>query len=113
MEAILSTNEVNNFSVSELNYIRETIENMNKFNQIEVLRILNKHSDVTLNENKYGVHINLSELPKNIIDEITTYIKYVTTQELTLTSIEKQKEAYRNTYFSKDIKDNSKIVFSK
>ena len=38
----MSTNEVNNFSVSELNYIRETIENMNKFNQIEVLRILNK-----------------------------------------------------------------------
>ena len=113
MEAILSTNEVNNCSVSELNYIRETIENMNKFNQIEVLRILNRHSNVTLNENKYGVHINLSELPKNIIDEMTTYIKYVTTQELTLNSIEKQKEAYRNTYFSKDIKDKSKIVFSK
>ena len=54
MEAILSTNSVNNFSVSELNYIRETIENMNKFNQIEVLRILNRHNDVTLNENKYG-----------------------------------------------------------
>jgi hypothetical protein len=113
MEAILSTNEVNNCSVSELNYIRETIENMNKFNQIEVLRILNRHSSVTLNENKYGVHINLSELPKNIIDEMTTYIKYVTTQELTLNSIEKQKEDYRNTYFSKDIKDKNKIVFSK
>jgi hypothetical protein len=112
MEAILSTNEVNNCSVSELNYIRETIENMNKFNQIEVLRILNRHSNVTLNENKYGVHINLSELPKNIIDELSTYVKYVTTQELTLTSIEKQKEDYRNTYFSKDIKDK-KIVFSK
>ena len=113
MEAILSTNEVNNCSVSELNYIRETIENMNKFNQIEVLRILNRHPSVTLNENKYGVHINLSELPKHIIDDLTTYIKYVTTQELALNSIEKQKEAYRNTYFSKDIKDNSKIVFSK
>ena len=113
MEAILCTNEVNNCSVSELNYIRETIENMNKFNQIEVLRILNRHSSVTLNENKYGVHINLSELPKNIIDEMTTYIKYVTTQELTLNSIEKQKEADINTYFSKDIKDKSKIVFSK
>ena len=38
MEAILSTNDINNYSVSELNYIRETIENMNKFNQIEVYR---------------------------------------------------------------------------
>jgi NTP pyrophosphatase (non-canonical NTP hydrolase) len=109
MEAIVSTNDVNNYSVSELNYIRETIENMNKFNQVEVLRILNKHSDVTLNENKYGVHINLSELKKEILDELNMYIKYVNTQELTLNKIEKQKEEYKNTYFSKDIKDNSKI----
>ena len=30
MEAVVSTNDVNNLSVSELNYIRENIENMNK-----------------------------------------------------------------------------------
>jgi hypothetical protein len=113
MEAIVSTNDVNNYSVSELNYIRETIENMNKFNQIEVLRILNKHSDVTLNENKYGIHINLSELKKNILDELSIYIKYVNAQEITLNTVEQQKEEYKNTYFSKDIKDNSKILSSK
>jgi hypothetical protein len=113
MEAILSTNDINNFSVSELNYVRETIENMNKFNQIEVLRILNRHKDVILNENKYGIHINLSELDKEIIDELTVYIKYVNTQEQTLNSIEKQKENYRNTYFSKDIKDNNKLIINK
>jgi len=109
MEAIVSTNDVNNYSVSELNYIRESIENMNKFNQVAVLRILHKHSDVTLNENKYGIHINLSELKKEILDELNIYIKYVNTQEITLNNIEKQKEEYKNTYFSKDIKDNSKI----
>ena len=54
MEAHVSTNEVNSFSISELNYIRDTIESMNKFNQIEILRIMNKHYDITLNENKYG-----------------------------------------------------------
>ena len=106
MEAIISTNNINNFSVSELNYIRESIENMNKFNQIEILRILSRHSDVILNENKYGIHINLSELKKEIIDELSVYIKYVSTQEINLNVIEKQKEDYRNTYFSKDIKDN-------
>jgi hypothetical protein len=113
MEAIFSTNEVNNFSVSDLNYIRETIENMNKFNQIEVLRIFNKHSDVILNENKYGIHINLSELSKDIINELYIYIKYVNAQELALNSIEQQKEDYRNTYFTKDIKDNIKILNNK
>jgi hypothetical protein len=109
MEVTVSKNEVNNYSISELNYIRESIENMNKFNQIEVLRLLNKRGeDVTLNENKYGVHINLSDLKKEILDELSMYIKYVNAQESNLNEIEKQKEDYRNTYFSKDIKDNTK-----
>ena len=105
MEVSVSTNNVNNFSVSELDYIRETIENMNKFNQIEVLRIMNKHNEVTLNENKYGVHINLSELRNEIIEELNTYIKYVNTQEVTLLQSEKQKESFKNIYFTKDNKD--------
>ena len=105
MHATLSTNEKNQYSVSELNYIRETIENMNKFNQVEILRILNKYKSVTLNENKYGVHINLSEVDKEIIDEINFFITYVNTQEQNLISIERQKEDFRTTYFSKDIKE--------
>jgi hypothetical protein len=109
MEITMSTNDVNNFSISELNYIRDSIENMNKFNQIEVLRILNNHKDVTINENKYGIHINLSELKKDILDEISSYIKYVNTQEVTLHQVEKEKEEYKNTYFTKDIKDKNKI----
>lgn len=107
MEAHVSTNEINNFSISELNYIRDTIEGMNKFNQIEILRIMHKHYGVTLNENKYGIHINLSELKKEIIEELSTYIKYVNTQETTLHQVEKQKESFKNIYFTKDNKDKS------
>ena len=113
MEAILSTNDINIFSMSELNYIRGIIENMNKFNQIEVLRILSRHKSVFLNENKYGIHINLSELDTEIINELNVYIKYVNAQEQNLNSIEKQKEDYKNTYFSKDIKDNTKLLLNK
>jgi len=102
------TNDINNYSVSELNYIRESIENMNKFNQVEILRLLSKHKDVTLNENKYGIHINLSELKKELLDDLNIYIKYVNTQEVTLHKIEKEKEDYKNTYFTKDIKDKGK-----
>lgn len=105
MEVTIDTNEINNFSVSELNYIRDSIENMNKFNQIEVLRILNKHKDIILNENKYGIHINLSELKREILEELQVYIKYVNTQELNLNKIEKEKECYKNIYFTKDNKD--------
>jgi hypothetical protein len=107
MEVSVSTNNVNTYSVSELDYIRETIESMNKFNQIEVLRIMNKHSEVTLNENKYGVHINLSELKNELIEELNTYIKYVNTQEVALLQSEKQKESFKNIYFTKDNKDKN------
>ena len=95
----------NNFTSQELDNIRITIETMNKFNQIEVLRILNKHPTVILNENKYGIHINLSELKKEIIDELNAFIKYVNTQEITLHNFEKKKEDFKNTYFTKDNKD--------
>ena len=110
METILFIDNVNNFSINELNFIRKTIENMNKFNQIEVLRILSKHDNITLNENKYGVHVNLSELKKEYIDELNVYIKYVNAQEITLNAFEQQKEDYKNTYFSKDIKDINKLL---
>lgn len=103
MEAIISTNSNNKYSISELNYLRESIENMNKFNQIEVLRLLNKYKNINLNENKYGIHVNLTDLNNNIIDELLLYVKYVKTQELTINDIEQKKEDYKNTYFSKDI----------
>lgn len=89
---------------SEIVNIRDIIENMNKFNQVEILRILYKNK-INLNENKYGVHINLSELDNYILFELQKYIKYVNTQENTLNDIEQQKESFKNIYFSKDNKE--------
>ena len=109
MEAIVHTNEVNNFSISELNYVRDAIEKMNKFNQIEILRILNNHKTVTLNENKYGVHVNLSELSKEIVNDLSIYIEYVNTQEVDLNKAEQQKDDFKSIYFTKDNKDNTKV----
>ena len=85
---------------AELNIIKDKIENMNKFNQVEVLRILNKNKNVTLNENKYGVHINLADLPKELNEELKNYINYVNEQELTLLNVEKQKETFKSTFFN-------------
>lgn len=96
-----------NFDFNKVNGIRETIESMSKFNQIEVLRILTKHKDVIINENKYGIHINLSELSDDVIDELLVYISYVNAQEIELNNIEKQQESYKNIYFVKDNKEMS------
>ena len=102
----LSVNDLE-ADVLQLNRIRETIEKMSKFNQVEVLRILTQHKDVIVNENKYGIHINLSELRPQIIEELLVYIQYVNTQEIELNNIEKQKQDYKNKYFLKDNKDNT------
>ena len=94
----------NDYSVKKLNEIRVNIENMNKINHINVLKMLHSHK-VMLNENNYGVHVNLTELNTDIIDKLDEYIKYVNAQEATLQNDELQKEEYTNTYFSKNIKD--------
>ena len=85
----------------DLEQMRNAIENMSKFNQVEILRILNKNSDVTLNENKYGIHVNLSDLKDEIVDELMVYVNYVNAQEMSLKQDEKQKEEFKNAYFSK------------
>jgi hypothetical protein len=95
-----------NYDFNKTNSIRESIENMSKFNQIEILRILIKHKEVIINENKYGIHINLSDICTSILDELLVYVNYVTKQETELNNIEKQKESYKNIYFLKDNKDN-------
>lgn len=92
---------------TNLNGIREQIEHMSKFNQIEILRILTKSKDVTLNENKYGIHINLTELSTEILNELILYIKYVNTQEIYLNDVEQEKEKYKNSFFLKDNKDKT------
>jgi len=87
------------FNILELNMIRDSIEKMTKPNQIEVLRILHKHPNITLNENNYGVHINLTELDSNLIIELKNYINYINTQENNLKSFETQKDNMRSSFF--------------
>ena len=85
---------------NDLFQLRNSIEKMTKFNQIAVLRILNSFEDVIINENRNGIHINLSELSEEVINKLQEYTNYVNTQETTLNQDEKQKEDIKNIYFS-------------
>jgi hypothetical protein len=106
----LIKNEINNeISIIELNLIRDTIEKMAKINQVEILRILNKNNTIVLNENNYGVHVNLTELSNEIILELKNYINYVNTQEYNLKHIETQKDNLRNFFTDKEVKDKNLI----
>jgi hypothetical protein len=96
-----------NAKCNDLTNIRDSIESMPKFNQVEILRILTstQKNNVTINENKYGIHINMSELSDSVINEMKVYIEYVRSQEFQLNQNEQEKETFKNTYFAKGVKD--------
>ena len=72
----------------DLEKIKMKIENMTKQNQIEILKILKNHNNIKLNENKSGVFINLSFLPKIVLEELTKYIHYIDDQENSIRHLE-------------------------
>jgi hypothetical protein len=85
--------------VSTLEALKLKIETMDKSHHIEILKILKKNPSIKLNENKSGVFINLSFLPSESMHEIQEYLNYIQDQELSLKSMESQKESFKNEFF--------------
>jgi hypothetical protein len=98
--------------VTNLENLKRTIETLNKYHQIEILKILTKNL-CKINENKSGCYVNLSFLNEESIEEIQKYIAYVKDQEESLNTMEYQKEEFKNAYFiTKEDKDNPTISYS-
>ena len=85
--------------MSSLQLLKETIEELPKFNQVEILRILKKDPDVRINENKNGIFVNLSLVNEERIKEIRKYVDYVNKQTKTLDEIENTACNISSTYF--------------
>ena len=87
--------------MKEIVDIKEKIENMNKYHQIEVLRILKEENNykIILNQNNNGVFVNLTELNDIILNKLKIYIEYVEKQTNNIESIELKKELIENTFF--------------
>jgi hypothetical protein len=90
-------------SVQELESIRKDIEKMNKFHQVEILKLLKKYPDLQLNENNNGTFINMVEINNDIINKILQYINYVEKQEQNLTHIETKKLNIKTKYFENSV----------
>lgn len=86
--------------VDKLNNLKVQIEKLEKSKQIEILRILVNSQKVSINENQYGIHINLTDLPKELIDELNLYIDYINQQEKELADGEQIKNDYKVNYFN-------------
>jgi proline dehydrogenase len=77
---------------------KEKIESLHRPYQIQILRILKKHS-VDFNENRNGVFFNLAKLDEATIADIDKYLSYVDQQINFLSEHEKQKDLYKENYF--------------
>lgn len=85
-------------NIDSLKYLRDKIELLTVFHQIEILRILHTNK-VTFSENKNGIFVNLTYVSPDIIDKISEYIIYVYKQESQLNEIEEKKIVLSNQYF--------------
>ena len=82
-----------------INSLKERIERMEKYHQVEILRILSHFSEVKTNENNNGTFINLTCLSGDIIKELEKYADYVDEQQKLLKKVEKEKEQLEQTFF--------------
>ena len=87
------------YTTFELEKIKTQIEKMSKTHHIEILNLLKRYPSVTLNENKSGVFVNLSFLPKEVIEDLVKYVSYVNDQENVISSVEIKKENLKDIFF--------------
>lgn len=90
----------------KLQELKENIEEMSKYHQTEVLRILSTISNIVLNENNNGTFVNLTEQTEEVINKLVDYTNYVNEQQTQLQTIEEEKDRLENTFF-KDNKDTN------
>jgi len=79
--------------------LKTSIENMSKYHQIEILRILYNLNEICINENNNGSFINLTEQSEYIISELEKYTVYVKEQQEQLNKIEDEKNVIKETFF--------------
>lgn len=98
-------------NIVQLQTIKEQIENMNKHQQLEILKLFIQNS-VICSENNNGTFVNLSDLSGNILNELEDYIKFVDKQNTQLLNIEEETANLKREFF-KDEKRNIKIKRNK
>ena len=84
---------------TRLQVLKECIEKMSKYHQIEILRKLTNMPEVCINENNNGTFINLTEQGEHIIQVLEKYTIYVKEQQEQLNKIENEKDLIKLNFF--------------
>ena len=88
-----------NMNIEEL---KDCIEKMPKYHQIEILRIFVNAGEASVNENKNGTFINLTDVSEVTINLVDKYVKYVKEQVQELNDTENEKVHLQETFFKED-----------
>ena len=75
-----------------LQNIKKIVEKYNNEQQEDILNIIREGDNVSINENKNGFFINLTNLSNEIIGKIEKYMEYIILQENHLINMESQKK---------------------
>jgi len=92
--------------VNKLENLKERIEVLSKFQQVEVLKILSKNL-CKLNENKSGIFVNMTFLETEVVEELEKYMAYVEDQADTFKTVEYQKEEFKNIILEQEEPENT------
>ena len=100
-EQIIYETNVNGYSPDDLKQLRAKLESMTKINQVEALRIFHKHNKEIINENKYGIHINVTDVEDNVLKEVEEFIDHISKQEKSLIEMEELQNDIHGKYIDK------------
>jgi hypothetical protein len=96
----------------KLEKLKNTIESMSKYHQVEILKILSRNLS-KINENKSGCYVNMTFLPEETLKDLDEYISYIKDQEESLETMEYQKAEFKNAFFvEKENKEMPTISYS-
>lgn len=84
----------------DLTMMKDKIEKMQKNYHVEIARILIKDYQISYDENKNGIFINLSHLSQEVIEKMIKFMEYVDLQEKQLEIDEKEKHELKDAYFT-------------
>ncbi len=80
--------EGNDYSSKELNVLKGKIAELDKTQQIEILKIIKNNND-RLTENKNGVFINLTNVSNKCLEDIDNFVRYSAENKTRLDNLEK------------------------
>ena len=85
--------------MEELTALRDNIENLEKHQHLQNVRIIQKNN-IDFTENRNGIFLNMKDLNKKTMKEITQYLKYIEIQQKQLDTDENIKKTYANNFFN-------------